>query len=259
MADSTWPMTLPQNVVSGVTCAPRSNVIVTTNSTGYSKVRPVSTKRYREYSVEMEMTLEQYDIFLNYFHNDLGYGELYFNFPDPLFITDYIEVRMVITEDGDPYEVTPLDTSDDLSISFSLEELDLRQPSGTSTNVWPTQLPPLPLHDGFSQKEQSGVVKDTRESGIIDVRRRFTAVSTLNSVSFVFNKTELIIFEAFFADQGFGTKPFTITAPLYNNETIKVRFDLSGSNPYSIGFDADTLDYFVTFSFIELPGQSKTL
>lgn len=246
-----WPTSLPQNVIRGVTCSPNSNTINTNNSTGYDKRRPRHTKRYRNYSIGLELSQSQYEDFLDFFHLDIGYGTLSFNFPDPLFIETTIELRIISSSNNDPFTVSPLGDTDYLQLSFDAESIDERVPTGTPSNIWPLQLPELPLHDGFSQKEQSGVVRDQNaDNGIINVRRRFTAVTKTDSVNFVFNKTELIIFEAFYVDQGFGTLPFTIKNPLNVLESIKVRFT---SQPYTIEYDNDTLDYSVSFNVEQLP------
>lgn len=254
--DIYWPTSLPQNPVFGVSCSPRGNTHVTANSTGYDKVRPRFTKRYRDYSISMELTLEQYDELLTFYHIYLGYGELSFNFPDPLKIETYIEVRIVANSDTSPISVTPWSGTDQLLVSFDLESLDERVPTVAPANTWPTQLPQIPLHSGFNQSEQSGVIKDSGDSGAVSVRRRFTAVSTYNSYGMILDKTQLVIFEAFFADQGFGALPFLIEAPIYTPNVIYMRWVLDG-NPYDISYDNRSLEYSVSFGLMELPGQNK--
>lgn len=251
-----WPTEL-QNANMNVSCTPRNNSIFTKMSTGYDKVRPKFTKRYRDYSVEVEMTIVQYDVFLRFFHEDLGYGELNFFFPDPLLLGDYIDVWVKTSESEQPFDVSPWSGTDSVVVSFELEEEDFRIPTGSPLGAWPTQLPPLPLHNSFSQSEQSGLIRDSGDTGKISIRRRFTATTVFNQVSMILDKEQLLIFEAFFADQGFGAIPFNIEAPLYQNGSVRVRWGVGDT--YTIEYQNDSLDYLVRFSFDELPGQNKAL
>ena len=119
---------------------------------------------------------------------------------------------------------------------------------------WPTTLPELPLHSAYSRIRQSGVLRDDGNTGFINVRRRFTAVSKAHTISTVMNKAQLAIFFSFFEnDIGAGTLSFSYVNPMYPDGNMTVRM-MTSSPPYDVSWDADTLDYMVNFTLEELPG-----
>lgn len=119
---------------------------------------------------------------------------------------------------------------------------------------WPITLPELPLHDGYSAQQQSGVIKDDRYSGKINRRRRFTATSKFHNVDVVLTKTEYLIFLNFFnISIAGGAIPFVYKNPIFQNGSITCRIQNS-DNPYTVTYDGTTLDYRVSFVLEELPG-----
>lgn len=119
-----WPITLPQNISGGdINFSPLSNVVRTEMSTGYAKVRKKYTGNYKRYNVAFEIDLAQYYIFKDFFESILGYGILSFNLPDPLKINPTIECRIIASPNNRPYTIVPLDESDDLVLSFIIEQL----------------------------------------------------------------------------------------------------------------------------------------
>ena len=117
-----WPLSLPQNP-SSVTSSPQSVALSTPMSTGYAKVRRRFTKTYSRYDVSYEMTLDQFYTFENYFDFTLGYGVVEFDLPDPMKINEYITCIFIQNEGESPYGVSPIGGSEDLQVTFSVEEL----------------------------------------------------------------------------------------------------------------------------------------
>jgi len=250
MTSINWPLTLPQNANFGASCEIVGNTFSQVMSTGYDKRRPKTTSRYRKYTVEYGMTLLEYDAFQRFFHNELGYGEMSFNLPDPLRIQDPLEVRFIGEEA--PFNVTPWAGTDQLLVSFTVQALEYITP-GTVKDSWPLDLPSLPLHNAYSQSEQNALV--SYNSPNFESRRRFTATTINHNMSYVLTREQLVIFEQFYADQGWGIMPFDLEAPLYTPSIIKVRFGSS----YSISYDSDTLYYTLSVSVEEIPKFVKDL
>lgn len=119
----TWPSVLPQNP-SSVTSSPKSQILETRMSTGYSKIRRRFTKTYHIYELSYEMTTEQFYDFEWFFKFVIGFGVQEFLLPDPLKITTNITCAFVQNENENPYSVQPIRGSDDLLITFSVEELE---------------------------------------------------------------------------------------------------------------------------------------
>jgi hypothetical protein len=123
MAD--WPSSLPQYPQKGgFSKAPASQVISTSMSIGPAKRRKRYTKNYNVYSMTFEMTLDQFEDFEYFFKNDLGYGVVNFNIPDPFHITTTLDVRIVASQGSNPYTVTQWgDLYDSVLVTLNLREL----------------------------------------------------------------------------------------------------------------------------------------
>lgn len=125
--------------------------------------------------------------------------------------------------------------------------------------TWPESLPDLPQHSSYNMNRQSGVIRDSDHNGFVERRRRFTATSQYHNVDVIMTRTELLIFLDFFnLSVAHGTKTFTYTNPMYQLGDITCRF-VNQDSPYTINYDADTLDYVVSFALEELPGTIKTV
>lgn len=121
--------------------------------------------------------------------------------------------------------------------------------------LWPGTLPQLPLHDGYSKEEQSGVVRDEDTGAFVNVRRRFTATSQYHSYNMIFTKDQLETFIDFFENTiGFGSLKFDINNPLDVGGVMTCRFVVGDDVPFNVNYDDNTLDYLVNFSLEELPG-----
>lgn len=74
-----WPVDLPQKVqLSDFSELPGTNVIETQFSTGVSKVRRRSTKKFYNYNVSLKLTSAQVTRFETFFDNDTKDGSLSF-------------------------------------------------------------------------------------------------------------------------------------------------------------------------------------
>lgn len=126
-------------------------------------------------------------------------------------------------------------------------------------STWPSTLPPLPLHSGYDNTRQSGIVRDDNYTGIIHARRRFTAVSIYHKISVAMTKAQFLVFRDFFDFTIVsGTLPFYYVNPILQLGSIKARIK-TDTDPYSVKYDTSTLDYMVTFVLEELPGTVKVL
>lgn len=125
MATSTinWPSFLPQFIDrEGYTRTPRSVLVRTEVSSGPPKVRRRSTARSQTLTVNMVMSKAQLDIFEQFFTQNLGYGALSFNFPEPENPTSTIVVRFDSSSDT-LYSITPDGDTIDFSVALNLEIL----------------------------------------------------------------------------------------------------------------------------------------
>lgn len=226
MADETWPSTLPQYVnEGGFQFALSLSSYTTGMSTGYAKKRKKYTGQYATYSVTMNCTLEQLDTFEQFFYNNLGYGVVLFDFPDPLYLSPTIEVRIKGDREGAPYSIKPYRDSEDYVLSFQLERLI----SGYTTvpiSTWPSTLPQCAVLSSYRDNPQSGIIRDTNYStGFINVRRRFTAISKMFSLAYVMDLTQLETFFNFYASLGYGSLDFIAPYPTDEARTMRSRFE----------------------------------
>lgn len=252
MADETWPSTLPQYVNrDDFSFSLTNSAISQSMSTGYDKRRKRFTGQYATYDISMQVTQEQAALFEQFFNNNLGYGTVWFDFPDPLFIDDTIEVRVVCGEDTDPYSYTTYGDNEQLVLSFSIERLITGYTSVTAT-TWPTTLPQTPQYSDYNTSTQSGVVRDSDEdSGYLDVRRRFTAVTKYHNMSFIMTREQLVIFFNFYASLGYGAVDFTAPWPNDDNYTMRARF--TAGDGYTVEYYDETDLFSVAFTWEELP------
>lgn len=125
-------------------------------------------------------------------------------------------------------------------------------------SAWPTSLPELPLHSGYNRTRQSGLIRDDNYNGLVNVRRRFTAITKYHTISVVMTKTQYLAFINFYDFTiGGGTLAFSYVNPIYQLGNIKVRIK-ADDPPYTVKFDTSTLDYYITFTLEELPGTVIT-
>ena len=123
--------------------------------------------------------------------------------------------------------------------------------------IWPLNLPALPIHEDYSGSRQSGVIRDDSYNGKVNSRRRFTATSKYHNVTMVVSKTEYLVFLNFFENSiGHGTLTFEYTNPIFQNGDIVCRIK-NDDPPYSIAYQGSTLDYVIQFVLEELPGTIK--
>ncbi len=254
MADQTWPTSLPQYVDrDSFSYTLSASSISQGMSTGYDKRRKRFTGQYAVYAVTMNVTNEQADTFEQFFNNNLGYGTEYMDFPDPLFIDDTIEVRLVAGQGDVPYSFTPYGDTDLWILSFSLERI-ISSYNSVSIDTWPSTFPTCPLLDNYSAENQSGLVRDTEYStGAINVRRRFTAVYRGHTVSFIFTRDQLSDFFDFYASLGYGSKSFQAPYPLDPTTYMKARFDTSDGIAFDVSYYSDSQLFQVDFIWEELP------
>jgi hypothetical protein len=254
MADETWPSTLPQYVDRGSFVFGLSASSISTGmSTGYAKRRKRFTGQYATYAVSMIVTDEQADIFEQFFNNNLGYGVVFMDFPDPLFLTDTIEVRIKAGSGDVPYTFVPYGDTELWILSFELERL-ISSHSSVSTDSWPSALPTCPLLNGYTSEVQSGIVRDSNySSGVIETRRRFTATYRGHGVSFLLTGEQLQTFVNFYASLGYGSLSFEAPYPNDPSTTMEARFDTSGGIAYTVGYYNDTNKFIVSFIWEELP------
>ena len=126
--------------------------------------------------------------------------------------------------------------------------------------LWPGTLPQLPLHDGYSKREQSGLIRDEETNAYIGVRRRFTATSKYHDYSMVLTKSQLEIFIDFFENIiGYGSLKFDIRNPVDFGGTMTCRILIGDDSPYTVNYDENTLDYLINFILEELPGTVPVL
>ena len=248
----TWPGTLPQYVNRDGFSYSLSNSSLSANmSTGYAKRRKKFTGQYASYTVSMQMTQTQADIFEQFFNNNLGYGVVTMDFPDPLFLDPTIEVRIKAGVDSNPYSFNVYGDNDDVVLSMELERL-ISGYTTVSTATWPSTLPDCPIYNDYMNSTQSGVLRDSDYAGgVINVRRRFTAVTRYHDVTFVMDRTQLDTFFNFYASLGYGSKNFTAPWPIDNIQTMKARFDASSG--YTVEYYRDTELFTVSFVWEELP------
>lgn len=245
----TWPGTLPQYVNrDGFSYSVSNPSLTFVMSTGYTKRRKKYSGQYANYKVLMDMTRDQLDIFEQFFNNNLGYGVVAINFPDPLFLTSTIEVKIKTYTDMVPYTVVPFGDNDDVVVSFELEQL-VTGYNTVSIGAWPTSLPDCPQYFNYSSEVQSGIIRDT--SGYVNVRRRFTAVTRYHNMSMILTPTELETFIDFYGSLGYGSKSFNAPYPADPIQTIKARFD--AGKGYSLEYYNDTNLFLVSFIWEELP------
>lgn len=254
MADQTWPVSLPEYVDRGsFSYSLSSSSLSTTMSTGYDKRRKKFTGQYATYQVSMQMTQTQADTFEQFFMNNLGYGVVLFNFPDPFFITSTIEVRIKAGKDEVPYSFSPYGESEDVTLSMNLERLITGYTPVTVTE-WPTTLPQCPQHSSYNNEMQSGIIRDSNyNQGIVSVRRRFTAVTRKHSLSFIMTRAELETFFNFYASLGYGSLAFTAPLPIEDGLTMKARFDTTNGFGYTVNYYNETDLFDVKFIWEELP------
>lgn len=247
-----WPVSLPQYVNrDGFSYTVSNSSISSSMSTGYAKRRKRFTGQYATYSVSMQMTQTQADTFEQFFNNNLGYGVEEITFPDPLFLTSTINARVKAGEGDMPYTFNVYGDNEQVILSMELERL-ISGYTSVSTTVWPVTLPTCAQFMDYYNTMQSGIVRDTSyDSGVIDVRRRFTAVTRFHNVSFIFTRAELVIFFNFYASLGYGAKSFTAPWPIDDTQTMKARFD--ASNGYTVNYYEDTELFQVSFVWEELP------
>lgn len=254
MADQEWPSSLPQLVDSGsFSYSLSSSSISTKMSTGYDKRRKKFTGQYGTYKVSMHMTQTQADTFEQFVNNNLGYGVVLFDFPDPFFITPTIEVRLKAGSEESPYTFTPYGESDQVILSMSLERL-IPNYSSVAISIWPSTLPQCPLHGSYSNEIQSGIIRDTDYSkGNVSVRRRFTAVIRKHKLTYLMSRSQLITFFNFYASLGYGSLSFTAPHPMEEGNTMKTRFDTNNGFGYTVKYYNSTDLFAVDFIFEELP------
>lgn len=248
----TWPSTLPQFVNrDGFSYTLSNSAISASMSAGYAKRRKRFTGQYATYSVSIQMTQAQADTFEQFFNNNLGYGVVNIDFPDPLFITSTIEVRIKASKDTNPYSFSPYGDNDEVVLSMELERL-ISGYSSVSITSWPSTLPSCPLFNNYTNTAQSGIIRDSNyNNGLIDVRRRFTAVTRYHDVSYLFTKDQLVTFFDFYASLGYGAKTFIAPWPINDIYTMKARID--AGHGYAVEYYGDTNLFLVSFIWEELP------
>lgn len=80
---ATWPLTLPQSfLVEGFTQEATDNVIKSAMESGPSKARRRYTATTQPFTGKMILSLAQYDIFRDFYRDDLQDGALTFTMPD---------------------------------------------------------------------------------------------------------------------------------------------------------------------------------
>jgi hypothetical protein len=85
MADIFWPDTLPTGLLAdGFSKQPQSNVIRTAMDAGPKKTRRRYTARTVKYSGRQVFSLDELEIFEQFYHTALADGVLRFNFNDPV-------------------------------------------------------------------------------------------------------------------------------------------------------------------------------
>jgi len=255
MADYSWAdYDLPQYVQDDLTVDFYTPSISTSMSTGYDKRRRRFTGQYVTYSVSMLMTLSQLDIFESLFNNELGYGVVAIDFPDPLYLEDTIEVKVYADSSTEPYTITPYGDKDGerVLVSFDLERL-VESYTTVTSDTWPSSIPQCPLEDGYSCSTQSGTIRDSdKDAGFISTRRRFTAVIRTHEVSFAMNTTELSTFLNFYYSTGYGSTAFTAPYPFdFESKTMRTRFN-SGEG-FSVSYLNDVDTFTVSCTWEELP------
>jgi len=120
--------------------------------------------------------------------------------------------------------------------------------------AWPSSLPEFPLHDGYNRATKSNVVSDPDGKNYIETRRRTSLKVYDHTISYSMTKTQVYTFISFYdGTLGHGLLPYTITNPITQTGTIKVRIKSKNSNAYEIVYDEDTNDYFISFTLEELP------
>jgi hypothetical protein len=248
----TWPGSLPQYINRNGFSYSLSNSSISSNmSTGYAKRRKKYTGQYATYTVSIDMTQTQADIFEQFFNNNLGYGVEEITFPDPLFIDATIDARVKAGADGNPYSFGVYGDNDQVILSMELERL-ITGYSTVSTALWPITLPTCPQFSGYTNNTQSGLIRDSDEStGVVNVRRRFTAVTRTHNVTFILTRAELDIFFNFYASLGYGCKSFVAPWPINDGATMKARFD--ASQGYTVAYHGETELFEVSFVWEELP------
>lgn len=254
MASETWPGTLPQYVDrESFTYTMTSSSLSTNMSTGYAKRRKRYTGQYAYYDVTMKMTRAQADIFEQFFNNNLGYGVVLFNFPDPLFIESTIEVKIFASKNEAPYSFSVYGDNDQVVLSMRLERL-ITGYTTISHNTWPSSLEDCPLYPNYSVTTQSGLVRDQDPlQGYMSVRRRFTAVIRRHTIEFLFTRTQLQTFFNFYYSLGYGSLSFEAPYPFDSSLNMKARFDTSDGYGFTVGYYNDTDLFSVQFVWEELP------
>lgn len=98
--------------------------------------------------------------------------------------------------------------------------------------TWPTDLPRLPLADGYSETPQSQVLRSSVDAGPSKTRRRFTAATREIPVNFTLTTAQADTFEAWFdADIQGGSLPFDMTHP---RTGATVSMLIAGDPPYQL-------------------------
>ena len=80
--------------------------------------------------------------------------------------------------------------------------------------TWPDSLPAAPLLDSFCETVPDSVIRTDMEQGPAKLRRRTTAAVRMLSVSYLMNKDQVTVLEAFYLTTLYGgTFSFDFTHP----------------------------------------------
>jgi hypothetical protein len=93
MADVTWPVDLPQNLlVAGYMRKPQSARVRTPMDSGPPKVRRINTAVIQAVTGSITVNTAQRNIFWTFYNDTIGYGSLAFNWTDPVTLSA-VEMR----------------------------------------------------------------------------------------------------------------------------------------------------------------------
>lgn len=117
---ATWPSTLPQRPLrDGYQEQLETVVLRTSMDQGPAKQRKRFTAAVKPYDVSFLMTKTQLETFISFYEDDISYGSIVFDFPEPR--TGVVhEFRMDLSK-GAP-KITPF-SSEKLQVSFSVEKM----------------------------------------------------------------------------------------------------------------------------------------
>jgi hypothetical protein len=116
-----WPVGVPSTFEQdGYSFSPQNGTLRSEMDIGPAKVRRRFTATIERHSGEIVMTKAQFNTWLSWFYNTIGYGALDFNFTHPLSGSPI--VARIITKEP-PFSVSPDGQTQYVRVSFEIEVL----------------------------------------------------------------------------------------------------------------------------------------